>query len=85
MIERVIDTVQNFFTDTLNKQGTVIGVKKEDDLWRVQIEVAEDVEYMRKRARDDLMAIYEVGVTLNFEVLDFERKSMRPRDNNYHT
>jgi hypothetical protein len=80
MIDRVIDLVQKFFSSTLNKQGTVIGVRKEEDLWRVQIEVAEDVEYMRKRARDDLMAIYEVGVTLNFEVLDFERKSMRPRD-----
>lgn len=85
MIERVIDTVQNFFSTTLNKQGTVIGIRKEDEIWRVQIEVAEDVEYMRKRARDDLMAIYEVGVTPNLEVLDFERKSMRPRDNTYNT
>ncbi len=85
MIERVIDAVQSFFVTNLNKQGTVIGVKKEADIWRVQIEVAEDVEYMRKRARDDLMAIYEVGVSLDFEVIDFERKTMRSRDNALNT
>ncbi|GBF32438.1 gas vesicle protein GvpR [Desulfocucumis palustris] len=85
MIEKVIDAVQSFFVANLNKQGSVIGVKKDGEIWRVQIEVAEDVEYMRKRARDDLMAIYEVGVGLNFQVTDFERKAMRPRDNALNT
>lgn len=85
MIKKVIDTVQNFFKNTLYKEGTVIGVKKEDDRWKVQIEVAEDVEYMRKRARDDIMVVYEVSVTLNYEVHDFERISMRPRDTSFNT
>jgi len=80
VIKKVINTVQDFFNEELEKPGKIIGVIKEDDYWKVKIEVPEEVEYMRKRAQDDLMAIYEVHVDNNFEVTSFDRIALRERD-----
>jgi hypothetical protein len=78
-IQKVIQTVADFFSESLQKPGVVIGVLPEQDGWKVDIEVAEEVEYMRKRARNDLMAIYEVLVNDNLEITGFERKTLRER------
>jgi len=78
-IEKLISTVTAFFARVLNKPGEVVGVTKEDEGWKVYIEVAEETEYMRKTARDDLLAIYEVTVDDNQEIIGFERRSMRAR------
>lgn len=80
MITKVIDTVQKFFCETLDKPGKIIGVLRENGFWKVKIEVAEEVEYMRKRAHDDLMAIYEVLVDQNLELFSFDRIALRERD-----
>ncbi|MFA7467187.1 MAG: gas vesicle protein GvpO [Desulfotomaculaceae bacterium] len=79
-IIEVVATAEQFFKDVLQKPGVVVGVSREDDSWKVQIEVAEEVEYMRKRARDDLLALYEVFIDDNLEITAFERKSMRERN-----
>lgn len=63
----------------MRKPGTVVSVLNDQDVWKVQIEVAEEVEYMRKRAKDDLLAIYEVTVDRQMEILFFERKFLRER------
>jgi len=80
MIVKIIDSVQKFFMELLDKPGKIIGVLKECDGWKVKIEVPEEVEYMRKRAQDDLMAIYEVFVDCNYEVVSFDRVAFRERD-----
>jgi len=80
VIKKVITTVQKFFSEVLNKPGKVIGVIKQCDGWEVKIEVPEEVEYMRKKAQDDLMAIYEVIVDNNIEVVSFDRIALRERD-----
>ncbi len=80
IIKKVINAVHKFFSEVLDKPGKVIGVIKHSDGWEVKIEVAEEVEYMRKKAQDDLMAIYEVIVDNNIEVVSFERVALRERD-----
>lgn len=80
MVVNVIKSVQKFFTELLDRPGKIIGVLRESDYWKVKIEVAEEVEYMRARAQDDLMAIYEVHVDCNFEVISFDRVALRERD-----
>jgi hypothetical protein len=64
----------------LKRPGVIVGILRDQDLWKVQIEVAEEVEYMRKRAQDDLLAMYEVTVNNDLEILSFERKYLRERD-----
>lgn len=80
VIKKVITTVLKFFSEVLDKPGKIIGVIKKSDGWEVKIEVPEEVEYMRKRAQDDLMAIYEVIVDHNVEVVSFDRVALRERD-----
>ncbi|WP_092472210.1 gas vesicle protein GvpO [Desulfotruncus arcticus] len=78
-IIEVVATVENFFNDVIKKPGVVIGVLRDTDIYKVQIEVPEEVEYMRRRAKDDLLAIYEVVVDSDLEILSFERKHLRER------
>lgn len=82
MITKVIRTVENFFREELKRPGQVKGINMDQNqnVWNVQIEVPEEVEYMRKRAREDLLALYEVKLDENFEILGFERKYLRQRD-----
>jgi len=79
-IRQVIDTVCSFFATELQKPGQIIAVFGEPEGWRVQIEVAEEVEYMRRRGRDDILAIYEVLVNPSLEIMGYERKSLRERN-----
>ena len=79
-IVEVIQLVTRFFNEYLNKEGVVIGLEVMDTGWRVEIEIAEEVEYMRKRGRDDLLAIYEVVVNKEIEISGFKRISFRERD-----
>lgn len=75
----MVATVENFFKDIIKKPGVVIGVARDTDIYKVQIEVPEEVEYMRRRAKDDILAIYEVAVDNNMEIISFERKYLRER------
>ncbi len=75
----MVAIVENFFKDIIKKPGVVIGVVRDSDIYKVQIEVPEEVEYMRRRAKDDLLAIYEVAVDSNLEIISFERKHLRER------
>ena len=75
----MVATVENFFKDVIKKPGVVIGVARDTDIYKVQIEVPEEVEYMRRRAKDDILAIYEVAVDNNMEIISFERKYLRER------
>ena len=80
MIINVIQSVQQFFTDLLDRPGKIVGVIREPDYWEVKIEVAQEVEYMRKKALDDIMAIYEVHLNDDYQVIAFDRIAMRERD-----
>ena len=79
-ISAVVTTVNNFFADELKRPGEVIGVTKTENGWKVLIEVIEEDEYMRVRAKDDLLATYEVELDDNLEVLGFQRVALRERD-----
>lgn len=79
-VRQVIDTVYNFFAEEFQKPGQVIAVLGGPEGWRVKIEVAEEVEYMRRRGRDDLMAVYEVLLNPALEIVGFERKFLRERN-----
>lgn len=79
-ISAVVTTVNNFFAEELKRPGEVIGVTKTENGWKVLIEVIEEDEYMRVRAKDDLLATYEVELDDNLEVLGFQRVGLRERD-----
>lgn len=78
-ISKVITTVNSFFQTSLGKTGRVIEVKTVESGWNSVFETVEEMEYMRKIAHDDMVAVYEVQVDQNYEITGYSRKSIRPR------
>ncbi|MEW6172530.1 MAG: gas vesicle protein GvpO [Bacillota bacterium] len=81
-VSKVVTAVMAFFQDVLGKNATVIAAGQDErGLWTAKAEVPEEVEYMRKRARDDLIGLYQVTLDANFNVAGYERLAIRERDN----
>jgi len=78
-IAKVITSVNSFFQTSLGKTGRVIEVKTVETGWNSVFETVEEMEYMRKIAQDDMVAVYEVQVDQNYEITGYSRKSIRPR------
>lgn len=78
-LQKAMGVVLHFFEKDLGKQGEIIGASKEHEGWHVEIEVIEESEYMRKHARNDLVAIYEVKLNEQFEITYYTRVSIRER------
>ncbi len=79
-ISAVVSTVKKFFTEELQRTGEVIGIRKTDSGWKVLIEIIEEDEYMRIRARDDLLGTYDVELDNELEIIGFKRVALRERD-----
>ncbi|MEW6447987.1 MAG: gas vesicle protein GvpR [Bacillota bacterium] len=80
-VANVVAAVSTFFQNVLGKTAVVIGVcQDERGMWLAKAEVPEEVEYMRKRARDDLIGLYQVTLNGNFNVTGYERIAIRERD-----
>lgn len=78
--EDVVKATLKFFEDVLEKVGRVIEVNKNEDEWNLRVEVLEESEYMRRRGRGDLLAIYEVKVNSDLDITSYVRKSLRERE-----
>lgn len=79
-IQQLVGEVKGFFENVLNKEAHIIGVEKSENGWRVKVETVEDSEYMRRRALNDTMALYEVELNENLEILSYKRLTLRQRD-----
>jgi len=78
-IQNAMNVVLRFFEKNLQKQGEVIGVSKTENGWRIEIEVMEESEYMRKHGRNDLLAVYSVELNDNLDMIRYQRESTRER------
>jgi len=79
-VDKVTAAVTDFFTTVLEKTGCVINVAPDGEGWRAQIEVVEEADYMRRRGRDDLLALYDVTVNEKFEITSYRRAALRSRN-----
>lgn len=78
-ITSAIQLVRDFFQNNLCKEANVIGVIRSQDTWSVEVETVEDSEYLRRRAQDDIMAVYEVEVDNSGQIVKYQRKGLRSR------
>ena len=79
-IQQLVTDVKTFFQSVLQKEANVIGVRRRENGWMVQVETIEDSDYQRRRALDDVVGIYEVEVSGTREILGYKRISLRERD-----
>ncbi|MBH0230832.1 gas vesicle protein [Halobacillus yeomjeoni] len=76
---KILDTVTTFFQDNIAPPHKIISAKKNEEGWRVLVEVIEEKDYMRKYARDQMIGLYEVFLDDDHEVTGFSRVSLRYR------
>jgi len=79
-IQQLVNDVKTFFQSVLEKEANVIGVRRRENGWMVQVETIEDSDYQRRRALDDVVGLYEVEVNANLEILGYKRIGLRERD-----
>ncbi|MHB8124451.1 MAG: gas vesicle protein GvpO [Desulfitobacteriaceae bacterium] len=78
-IQNIVSEVTDFFMNILKKEAHVIGVEKRESGWLVLVETIEESEYMRKRALDDTVGLYEVEISDKMEILSYKRTGLRER------
>ncbi|MFG6117435.1 gas vesicle protein GvpO [Halobacillus sp. MO56] len=84
---KVMDEVNQFFTENIAPPHKIISVRKhkEEDSeekqagWKAMVEVIEEKEYMKKYANDQMIGLYEVFLDNNAEITGFSRISLRYR------
>lgn len=78
-ITKIVTEVKFFFEQVLGRQAHVIGVERAEEGWAIQVETVEESEYMRARAMDDIVGLYEVKMNNNLEIISYERIALRER------
>lgn len=74
-----MESAQGFLADALGLSATITAVSPEGDGWLVTAEAIVEDEYMRQRARRDILGTYEVLLDSAFNVRSFVRKDLRER------
>jgi uridylate kinase len=78
-MEEIIRKVTVFFMDIFQQEARVIGIINEGNLWRAKVQIIEEDEYMARRAKKDLLGIYEVLVNQDLEIIAFDRVELKER------
>lgn len=79
-IQELVGKVKVFFENVLERPAHVISVERQENGWVVRVETVEDSEYMRKRALDDVVGLYEVVANEKMEIVSYKRLALRQRD-----
>ncbi|MCK8817055.1 gas vesicle protein [Natroniella sulfidigena] len=78
-INRVLKSVKQFFAELLGEEIEVISVIPGEGGWKVEFEVIVEDEYMRKRARKDIVARYQVQLNNKLEIVAYNRIELKER------
>ncbi len=78
-LEAVISKVVAFFHNFYNREAHIIEISPDGNGWQIKAEIIEEDEYMRKRAKRDLLGVYDVILNQDLEVISFERKELKER------
>lgn len=78
-LKKVVESVKAFAEEVMLKPCRVIAVAATEKGWLISAEVIEEDEYMRRRARKDLLGIYEFILDEDLTVLSYQRKELKER------
>lgn len=79
MINKAIESTRDFFRSCLGLDVTVVGVTPTEEGWQVLAEAVVEDDYMRRRARRDLVGLFEVTMSKKYEVQSYIRREIRER------
>ncbi|QGH36779.1 gas vesicle protein GvpR [Gracilibacillus salitolerans] len=79
-IKEIMKNVKDFFQENIALPHKITSVETlEEGGWRVQIEVLEEKEYMKKYAKDEMLGTYEVLLDEDKEITSYKRMELRYR------
>lgn len=78
-IKQIIGNVTEFFNEFVAPVHKITSVEKNDNGWRLTVEVIEEKEYMKKYAKDEMIGVYEVFLSEEKEVTSYKRRDIRYR------
>ncbi|WP_058306417.1 gas vesicle protein GvpO [Gracilibacillus massiliensis] len=79
-IKEIMKNIKDFFQENIAHPHKITSVEKlEEGGWRVQIEVLEEKEYMKKYAKDEMLGTYEVLLDDDKEITSYKRLELRYR------
>ncbi|WP_175989911.1 gas vesicle protein GvpO [Bacillus sp. Marseille-Q1617] len=79
-IKEIMGNVSDFFNEHVAPVHKITSVEvREEEGWRVIVEVIEEKEYMKKYAKDEMLGTYEVLLDKDKEVISFKRLDIRYR------
>jgi len=79
LIKQVIEEVERFFKQIYAHPAEVVSIAPNNEGWEVTTEILTDDEYTKKRARNDLIAVFKVLVNRQAEVVSYTREEIRER------
>ncbi|MFI8576986.1 MULTISPECIES: gas vesicle protein GvpO [Rossellomorea] len=80
VIKDIMNNVTDFFNEHVAPVHKITSVElTEDEGWKLQVEVIEEKEYMKKYAKDEMLGTYDVLLNKEKEVTSFKRRDIRYR------
>ncbi|MCA0151398.1 MULTISPECIES: gas vesicle protein GvpO [Bacillaceae] len=80
VIKEIMNSVTDFFNEHVAPVHKITSVElTEDEGWKLQVEVIEEKEYMKKYAKDEMLGTYDVILNKEKEVTSFKRRDIRYR------
>ncbi|WP_201714559.1 gas vesicle protein GvpO [Rossellomorea arthrocnemi] len=80
VIKEIMNSVTDFFNEHVAPVHKITSVElTEDEGWKLQVEVIEEKEYMKKYAKDEMLGTYDVILNKEKEVISFKRRDIRYR------
>jgi Gas vesicle synthesis protein GvpO len=80
VIKEIMNNVTDFFNEHVAPVHKITSVEStEDEGWKLQVEVIEEKEYMKKYAKDEMLGTYDVLLNKEKEVTSFKRRDIRYR------
>ncbi|MGC7873196.1 gas vesicle protein GvpO [Desulfosporosinus sp. SYSU MS00001] len=78
-LEQIISLVKQFSATALETKGRVISIEKKEDGWLAILETVEESDYMRQRALNDIIGLYELKINEHLEIVSYKRIGLRER------
>lgn len=79
MLRQIVEVTEKFFQEIFPHPAEVVSIIPNNEGWELKVEVIIDDEYTRKRAKNDLIAVFNVSVNKNMEVMSYTREEIRER------
>lgn len=71
--------MKKFFEQVYENPVDVVGAIPINEGWELTLETLDDVEYTKKRIRNDLIAVFKVLVNSQGEIISYTREEIRER------